>query len=178
MNEVTWKEAKHICGRPSRVCWVVARHKGKQSICPLGWKMQTSMDPLMFAVSIAPARFTHDLIMNSAEAVLAWPDEDLAEATFKCGTTSGRDTDKFAECGLSTEEASEINVPLIPECAVNMECRVDGKLTSGDHTIFALTVARIWVHPAHKRQLCLVGKEVGYDMLLKAGAYRFGAVKE
>lgn len=178
MKEITWSKAKEICGRPCRVCWAVARHKNQQSICPLGWKMQTSMNPLMFAVSIAPPRFTHDLILNSAEMVIAWPDEDLAQATLDCGTQSGRDTDKFEQYSLTPVPATDVSVPLVKECAVNMECTVNGRLTSGDHTIFAAEVLRIWVNPDHKRQLCLVDDSSGFETLLKAGAYRFGAVKK
>ena len=50
--------------------------------------------------------------------------EELARATDYCGVRSGRDTDKWADMGLTKEKASKVSVPLIRECPVNLECRV------------------------------------------------------
>ena len=104
-----------LCSRPMRVCWAVAQHQGRRSICPLGWKMWTSGNPPMVAISVAPPRFTHGLIVGSGEFVLAWPGADLAEATMVCGTTSGRDGDKFASARLTALPAKFVQTPLVKE---------------------------------------------------------------
>jgi len=126
----------------------------------------------MMAISVAPPRFTHDLIAESGECVLAWPGEDLA------GTNSGRRMDKFAECNLTRMPGKHVKTPLVKECKANLECRVDGQLTSGDHTIFALEVVGVWLSERPLRTLCLIGEESGYEHLLSGGSYRFGVVKE
>ncbi len=136
MQKTTFGEASQLFSRPQRVVWAVAAHDGRRSICPLGWKMNTSGSPPMMAISVAPTRYTHDLIADSGAFVLAWPGEDMAEATLLCGTKSGKNIDKFKEAGLTPLEASEVNAPLVAECIANLECRVVGQLTTGDHTIF------------------------------------------
>ena len=165
------------CGYPQRVTWAVAQHEGKQSICPLGWKMQTSFKPPMLAISVAPLRFTHDLIAHSGEVVLAWPGGNLAEATYFCGSRSGRDTDKLAETGLTAAAGKHVKAPLISECIANLECAVRGQMTSGDHTIFAVEVLSVWLHETPARQLCAIDRADGYDFLLERGHYRFGVVR-
>ena len=90
MRKTSLTEFRTLCGRPQRIVWAVAEHDGQRSICPLGWKMTTSNSPPMMAISVALTRFTHDLIANSGEFVLAWPGEGLAKATLFCGTRSGR----------------------------------------------------------------------------------------
>jgi flavin reductase (DIM6/NTAB) family NADH-FMN oxidoreductase RutF len=109
--------------------------------------------------------------------VLAWPGEDLAEATLFCGTHSGRKVDKMARTGLCPLPADCVGAPLIAECIANLECRVTGRMTTGDHTIFAAEVLRVWVNESPKRQLCTVDRSSGYDFLLERGRYRFGVVR-
>lgn len=166
------------CGTPARVVWAVAEHGGRRSICPLGWKMRTSSKPPMVAISVAPSRFTHALIDRSGEFVLAWPGRDLAEATLSCGARSGRDTDKFALAGLTPLPSETVGAPLVGECAANLECRVAGRLTSGDHTIFTGEILAAWIREPFEPLLCLVDRLSGYEVLLEKGGYRFGVVRE
>ncbi len=176
MRKATLGEFKTCCGRPQRICWAVAEAEGRRSICPIGWKMTTSMSPPMMAISVAPSRFTHDLIATSEEFVLAWPGEDLAQATMLAGTKSGRDSDKFAACGVTPVQGEQVKGPLVAECIANLECRLAGQLTTGDHTIFAGVVVAVWVHEEPKRPLCQIGEESGYEFLMEQGMYRFGVV--
>lgn len=178
MKEATVKDFTALCGRPERIAWAVAEHEGTRSVCPLGWKMRTSHQPPMMAISVAHRRFTHDLISRSGAFVLAWPGEDLAEATLYCGTHSGKNVDKFAHLNLATRPASRISAPLVEACMVNLECAVSGQLTSGDHTIFAAEVTAAWVNELPVRPLCSVGRESGYRVLLEKGGYRFGVIRD
>lgn len=168
-----WK----LCGNPSRIVWAVAQAGERRSICPLGWKMNTSIDPPMMAIAVAPLRFTHELITASGEFVLAWPGEDLAQATLLCGTQSGRDIDKVTQTGLTPRAGQFVQAPLIEECVLNMECRVAGQLDSGDHTIFAAEILAVWVNEHPRKLLCSIGHEVGYELLLEDSRFRFGVVK-
>ncbi len=177
MQKTDLKTVWQHCSRPERVVWAVAEHKGRRSICPLGWKMKTSFSPPMMAVSVAPSRFTHGLIVQSESFVLAWPGEDLAEATLFCGTHSGRDLDKFDAAGLTPLPGRAGPAPLIAECIANLECRLTGQMTSGDHSIFAGEILAAWLHPHPRRQLCSVDAATGYDCLLEKGGYRLGVVK-
>jgi len=171
------REFRNYCARPERVVWAVGENGGKRSICPLGWKMNASSSPPMMAISVAPSRFTHDLIRDSGELVLAWPGEDLAEQTLFCGTRSGRTVDKFEETGLTPVKGEHVQAPLVKECAANLECRLAGEMTTGDHTVFACKILGVWVHDNPKRPLCLIDNSSGYDFLLEKAGYRFGVVK-
>jgi len=131
----------------------------------------------MMAISVSPLRFTHGLIAGSREFVLAWPGEDLAEATLFCGTHSGRDVDKFQEAGLTPLPAKYVQGPLVGECIANLECRLAGRMESGDHTIFVGEILAIWVNESPKRMLCSIDRSSGHDFLLEGEGYRFGAVK-
>ncbi len=168
-----WTHAK-----PERVVWAVAEHDGNRSICPLGWKMRTSHKPPMMAISVAPTRYTHDLIVGAGAFVLAWPGRDLAEATLFCGTHSGRDTDKFAHAGLTPLPAQHVNAPLVKECVANLECTVVGQTTSGDHTIFVGEIVAAYMSETPGPLLCTINHACGYEFLLEDKGYRFGVVQD
>jgi len=48
----------------------------------------------------------------------------MAEAVEFCGTVSGCDHDKFAECGLTIAQSQTIISPYIDECELVYECKV------------------------------------------------------
>ena len=177
MKETKLPEFWKRCSTPERVVWAVSEYEGQRTICPLGWKMRTSFAPPMMAISVGHSRFSHDLITQSKEFVLAWPGEDLADATLLCGTRSGRDLDKFAETGLTPLPGRHVRAPLVKECVANLECRLAGAFDTGDHTIFAGEVLSAWMQDTPGRLLCSVGHLAGYDFLLEAKGYRFGVVK-
>ncbi len=177
MHRSNWSDFGKVGARPERIVWAVAEHEGQRSICPLGWKMNTSGSPVMMAISVAPQRFTHGLIAGSGEVVLAWPGEDLAEATLLCGTRSGRDLDKFKAAKLTARPGECVQAPLVAECVANLECRIDGQMTSGDHTLFVCEVLAVWLHERPGRLCLSIDRCAGYDVLLDKGGRLFGAVK-
>ena len=57
-------------------------------------------------------------------------------AVWLCGTLSGRNTDKYEAAGLTAVRAQSVGAPLIGECFGHIECRVEKRVTAGDHTVF------------------------------------------
>ena len=178
-REVTYAEAGKRWNRPERVVLAVsAGGGGPADIIALGWKMRTSGQPPMVAISVGLTRHSHKLIDETGEFVLSAPGEDMAEATLFCGTRSGRDTDKFREAGLTALPAKIVKPPLIGEALVNLECVVRGKLLTGDHTIFAGEV--VACHASEEEGPIIVsrGDESGYRPILDGGHYRFGVIRD
>lgn len=116
---------------------VTVSPEGRPNIIALGWVMPTSGEPPMCAISVGLTRYSHALLEQVPEFVLAFPAEDMTAAVLYCGTRSGREVDKFREAGLTALRASEVRPPLIGEAVTNLECRVASTLRTGDHTIFA-----------------------------------------
>jgi len=137
MRQVSPAEAfKRKC--PEQIVLAVsADAAGRPDVITLGWAMPTSGVPPMLAISVGHTRYSHELIEKGGEFVLAFPSIQLAEACLLCGTKSGRDTDKLAAAKLRTEPAKLVRPPLLAGCLANFECKVRGKLVTGDHTIFA-----------------------------------------
>ena len=60
------------------------------------WVSQVSLKPLLVMVSIAPSRYSHDLIKKSGIFAVNVLDRDQADLGKRFGFKSGRQVDKFA----------------------------------------------------------------------------------
>lgn len=119
---------------------------GKDNIITVGMSMQGSLSPVSLVISIGKTRLSHQLILESNEFVLCIPSTEQLGAVQYCGTHSGRDVDKFTETGLIKIKSKHIGPPLITNSIACFECRVSGKLETGDHTIFIGDVLAAYIH--------------------------------
>jgi flavin reductase (DIM6/NTAB) family NADH-FMN oxidoreductase RutF len=109
---------------------------GKPNITTLAWAMPTSIDPPLVAISVSPKRHSHTLIQETQEFIVNIPTLEILQATYACGSFSGRSFDKFKKAGLTPIPARKVKAPAIRECIAHLECTVDSQVTTGDHTIF------------------------------------------
>lgn len=109
---------------------------GKANIITVAWIMPTSANPPLVAVSIAPQRYSHKAIEETREFVVNIPSTELLNETFFCGRVSGKTCDKFKEAKLTPQPAKAVKTPVIKECIAHLECKLHGKFTTGDHTVF------------------------------------------
>lgn len=136
---------------------------GKHNPITLGLFMQASGDPPLFAIAVAPERYSFEVIRSSGEFVLSYPSVQMADEALFHGTKSGRDMDKLAECNTRTEPAEKIDSVLLADAMANLECVLAGEFESGDHVIFLgkVVAAHVNVDPNVK---WLYGIGPGYKM--------------
>ena len=110
--------------------------QSKPNIITLAWVMPTSFNPPLVAISVGTRRYSHGLIESCEEFVVNVPSQRILERVHYCGRKSGRVTDKFAETKLTKLKSQRVEPPRIKECVAHLECKLVGKLRTGDHTIF------------------------------------------
>jgi len=98
---------------------------GRPNVMTIGWGCPGVIwGRPVFVVLVRPSRFTFGNIQATGEFVVAVPDEGMHDACMFCGTKSGRDTDKFADAGLTAAQAGAVAAPLIEQCVRHYECRM------------------------------------------------------
>jgi flavin reductase (DIM6/NTAB) family NADH-FMN oxidoreductase RutF len=179
METAPIQEVDELWRTPQRVVLVVSVDgEGRPNIATVAWKMRTSEEPPLLAISLGKASLSHQLLMEGREFVLAVPSEHIWREALYCGTHSGRDVDKLEETGLIPLPARYIAPPLIQQCIANYECRVVDHLDTGDSTLFVGQVLAAWRRAEDERNLLLVGWERGCVYLGGAEeGYRLGVVK-
>lgn len=147
MAKEKWKAGNMIYPLPAVL--VTCRSKsGEDNVFTVAWTGTVCTNPPMAYISVRPSRYSYNMIKETGEFVINLTTEEMAKATDYCGVTSGRDVDKFQRCGLHKEEADEVNVPMLVESPVNIECRVREAHEYGSHTMFVADV--ICVHADEK----------------------------
>lgn len=114
---------------------------GKPNIITLAWAGTINSDPPMVSISVRKQRYSYELIKQKGQFVINLPTRNLTFATDFCGVKSGKNIDKFEEMKLTPERASKVDVPLIKECPVNLECVVRQIIELGSHDLFLAEVA-------------------------------------
>lgn len=79
----------------------------------------------VFTVVVRDSRYTYELIENTKEFTVSIPlGGTMKEELRICGTKSGRDIDKFAECNLQIQSGKQVQTPIISQCDLHYECRI------------------------------------------------------
>jgi flavin reductase (DIM6/NTAB) family NADH-FMN oxidoreductase RutF len=109
---------------------------GNTNIITIAWQTTLSKQPPLHAISIAPGRYSHNLIRETKEFAINFVPYTLVKQTHFCGTHTGRTIDKTEATSLTFIPSKKISVPLIQECYAHLECKLIQNLTVGDHTVF------------------------------------------
>jgi len=115
----------------------------RANIITLAWVGTLCSEPPLVGIGVRPSRHSHGLIEEVGEFVVNLPSAQQLKWVDYCGVVSGRDEDKWAACGFTPAPASQVQVPLIAECPVNVECRLHQTLSLGSHDLFVGQVVAV-----------------------------------
>lgn len=136
MREINLNKAYTLLYPRQTVLIVSISKEGKPNIMALNWSSPVSFDPPMLCIAIGKQRYSAELIKETGEFVVAIPSKQMEKEVLFCGTTSGRNIDKFKETKLTPLKAKNVQAPLIKECIANLECKVVEAVETGDHILF------------------------------------------
>ena len=109
---------------------------GRANLVTVAWTGTVCSDPPMLSISLRRERFSYAMIRESGEFTVNLTNRALLLSCDFCGVKSGRDTDKFASCGLTAEPGREVSCPSVAEAPVSIECKVREVLELGSHVMF------------------------------------------
>lgn len=131
---------------------------GKPNIITVAWAGTINSAPPMLSISVRKERYSYQLIKEKGQFVVNLTTEKLVKATDFCGVRSGKDMDKFQAAELTPEKASMVDVPMIKESPINLECVVKSRLELGSHDMFIAEVVAVNVDESllnERGKLCL-----------------------
>ena len=100
--------------------------EGRPNPMTIGWaQLGIIWGKWICTVLVRPSRYTYGCCNVTGDFTVNIPYPDQAEEALFCGTKSGRDHDKFAECDFTAMPAyaEGIKSPYIAECGLAYECR-------------------------------------------------------
>ena len=78
----------------------------------------------VFMIAVRDSRYTFGIIERASDFTVSVPTSDMKDALMFCGTKSGRDHDKFRECGLEPANAGKIFSPIVKIPGIHFECKI------------------------------------------------------
>lgn len=141
MAKVYWKGSTLLA--PVSPTMVTCGSWEKPNIITIAWTGIVNSQPPMTYISVRPSRYSYELLKETGEFVINLTPAQLVRQADWCGVRSGRDEDKFAACNLTPVRANHLDVPLIAECPVNLECRVKSVTPLGSHDMFLAEIVGV-----------------------------------
>ena len=148
MAKQVWRGGNMLYPLPA-VMVSCANAAGESDIITIAWTGTICTNPPMLYISVRPERHSYHIIRESGEFVVNLTTRKLQRACDWCGARSGRDFDKWAECGLTAEPSAKLELaPVIAESPVNLECKVTEVKELGSHHMFLASVEAVDVEEA------------------------------
>ena len=149
MSKQVWKPGNMLYPLPA-VMVSTADKSGNTNILTIAWTGTVCTNPPMAYISVRPERYSYHMIEESGEFVINLTTEKLARAADFCGVRSGREVDKWEECGLTPGTAHSLKyAPCIEESPVNIECRVVKTEKLGSHHMFLAEVMAVRIDDSY-----------------------------
>jgi len=124
-------------------------------------------DPPLLTISPRSSMYSYGLMKQQGEFVVNFPMPQMIREMEYCGTNTGMEVDKWKACGFTPIPGRVVKVPLIAECPVNLECKIESDISftkdSGEEAEHRMIVARIVGVRAHDRYM--VNGELQWDMV-------------
>ncbi|GEP98270.1 flavin reductase family protein [Chitinophaga cymbidii] len=143
-----WEIRRYL--EPGPIVLVSSSWKGRQNIMSMGWHTVMEFSPSRIGCFITSANHSYEMIRKSKECVINIPTYDMIDAVIRIGNTTGSETDKFADTGLTPVEADKVKAPLIKECYANFECKVADTGLLKKYSFFILEVVKAHVAASPK----------------------------
>lgn len=119
------EKAKEVLEILKKGAFLTTAADGKINTMTIGWGgLCYAWRSPVFMAMVRQNRQTHALLEASGQFTVTLPTGDMKKELAFCGVNSGRDTDKFAACGLRALPGKTVDAPVIDCPAFQYECRV------------------------------------------------------
>jgi flavin reductase (DIM6/NTAB) family NADH-FMN oxidoreductase RutF len=125
------KEMKDLEGiqkfmnRVEEGAFLVVKGKEETNVMTIGWALIGFVwRRRVMMVAVRTSRYTYQLIEKADSFTVSIPSGNMKKEINICGSKSGRDLDKFKECGFSTAKSKKVGSPVVKIPGTHFECRI------------------------------------------------------
>ena len=138
--------AGEIMKRLAKGVLLTTKANGRVNTMSISWgALGIEWNKPIFTTYVREGRFTRELLDAYGEFTVNVPmDGSDLSLIGKCGSVSGRDTDKIAANNLTLVDGDLVSVPAIKEYPLTLECRVTYKQLQDDAAIAPEDLAKFY----------------------------------
>ena len=186
MAKIQWRGGALLAPVPPAI--VTCANGEERNLITIAWTGIVNTIPPKTYISVRPSRHSYHIIKESGVFAINLTTKDLVRAADWCGVHTGKKVDKFERCHLSTEDASEINCPILSDSPLTLECRVSEIIPLGSHDMFLADIVAVDVNEElidrdgklHLDRANLAAYAHGdyYELGKKIGSFGFSVAKK
>ncbi len=134
MTKAVSKDIGEFYQHYPRVATVLTVRAGdRKNAMAVAWHSPISFKPPLYGVSIAPKRYTYQLLLESKEFAVNFLAFERADLIASVGGSGGKELDKFVKFGIAEEQPFKTTAPILSDAYAAYECRVVDTREYGDH---------------------------------------------
>lgn len=134
MTKTVTKDIGQFYQHYPRVATVLTVRAGeRKNAMAVAWHSPISFKPPLYGVSIAPKRYTYQLLLESKEFAVNFLPFEQAALIASVGGSGGRELDKFDKFGIAEDQPLRTGAPILRDAYAAYECRMIDNREYGDH---------------------------------------------
>ncbi|MGA2367675.1 MAG: flavin reductase family protein [Dehalococcoidia bacterium] len=149
---------------PTPALLVGANVEGKANFMTVAWAGVACSEPPMISVAIRHVRYTLKGMNENGTFSVNVPSTHQAKEVDYCGIVSGAKVDKVKVCGFKVFYGKLETAPMVHQCPVNLECKIEHTLDLGSHVLVIGKIEEVYVsgncfsgqHPDVKKIMPLI----------------------
>ena len=130
---------------PMPALLVGANVGGKPNFMTVAWSGIACHEPLMIAVAIRHPRYTLKGMEENKTFSVNVPSTNQAKETDYCGIVTGAKADKVKTCGFKVFYGKLETAPMVEQCPLNMECKIEHMLDLGSHVLIVGRIEEVYI---------------------------------
>lgn len=119
--------------------------KGVDNVSPYAMIMPISTNPPLITIGVHPTRDTYGYIKDNKEFAVSFLSPDMKKECIITSKSIPPEESEFDLAKLTRSKASKIDVALVGESPVNLECRLYWMKEAGDHDIVVGEIVAVWI---------------------------------
>ncbi len=118
--------------------WIVGSYdkEDKPNIMTIAWGGICCSKPPCVNISLRKATYSYDNILEKKAFTINIPTEKYVKEVDYLGIATGRNTDKFADAGLTPVKSELVDAPYVKEFPLVLECKMIHNIEIGLHILF------------------------------------------
>lgn len=126
----------------SLVC--TKKEDGTTNVATVSWYTYLSFIPSMVGFAMAKTSYSGEMVRKNKKVVLTIPGSELEELVMKCGSTTGRTTNKTDEFNIELESIDNCDIKIPTNSKVAIEMSLKNYIEVGDHYLYICNVDNVY----------------------------------
>ena len=151
MKEIEIRDAQKATSPNSVVLLSATKGDGTENLAVFSWWTYLANNPPMLGIALSTKCYSCELVKTNKKFALSIPGEAIAEAAFKCGTVSGRDTNKIQDFAIEMETLPGAAIKTPIHSKLVFMCTLEEMQQAGDHIFFIAKIDKVFYNEKEKQ---------------------------